>query len=552
MARLGFARALLFSALLIGVVSISASTLQGVSSAAAASRDELLRQRHPDFGQACADLVRARPASQQRNVDCVTVYFGASRAFPAQITRTTDLGVIEGQTLALGRADVWLPRLSPNGRPRPRGDLEQAPGDLSGKPLRQQFYVYVTRIGVDGEQAFYSELSGALRRHPNQEKSALLFVHGYNVTFDEALTRAAQISVDLTHEDFNPGVPMLFSWPSAGETTQYLEDGGRAHNAPRFLADFIEGVVSRPGEPVEVINIVAHSMGNRVLAEALRIYGRRPRTRTVEFRIVSAAGDIARDAYTERARSFDGVLRPRVTIYASEDDAALAGSQVLSIFDSDYARRGLRLGQVRDRQPYVRTGYTSIDASRVTDTFVGFGHGYYADNASILFDARCALAGRPVGSRALLARGSGSNLHYVAQPNSNPPVGYCKLERASFPADIPRVCQAETLVVYFEPNAQRLGQSGLETLDAVQQRSEGCLVNRVELVGHADAEGSPEHNVVLSERRAEDVRGQLIARGVESENMVALGRGESDLARPTRDGASEALNRRVEIRIIYE
>jgi OOP family OmpA-OmpF porin len=58
----------------------------------------------------------------------------------------------------------------------------------------------------------------------------------------------------------------------------------------------------------------------------------------------------------------------------------------------------------------------------------------------------------------------------------------------------------------------------------VNHRSE---VPSLEIVGHADAQGTPEHNQILSERRAGAVRRALVQRGVES-HLTATGRGTSD------------------------
>ena len=62
---------------------------------------------------------------------------------------------------------------------------------------------------------------------------ALLFVHGYNVTFESALYRTAQIAFDLEFD----GVPFLFSWPSKGDFQSYRADLDRANGCKRHLQD---------------------------------------------------------------------------------------------------------------------------------------------------------------------------------------------------------------------------------------------------------------------------------------------------------------------------
>ena len=49
---------------------------------------------------------------------------------------------------------------------------------------------------------------------------ALVFVHGYDTSFDNALYRTAQIAYDLRFD----GAPFLYSWPSGGAVVSYPYD----------------------------------------------------------------------------------------------------------------------------------------------------------------------------------------------------------------------------------------------------------------------------------------------------------------------------------------
>jgi len=50
--------------------------------------------------------------------------------------------------------------------------------------------------------------------------SAFVFIHGYNVRFEAAAKRAAQMSHDINFA----GIPILYSWPSRGSTIGYIAD----------------------------------------------------------------------------------------------------------------------------------------------------------------------------------------------------------------------------------------------------------------------------------------------------------------------------------------
>jgi esterase/lipase superfamily enzyme len=97
----------------------------------------------------------------------------------------------------------------------------------------------------------------------NEDKSALLFIHGYNNSFADAARRSAQIACDLPFK----GATGFFSWPSACQTTAYIGDEACARSAIPYLAEFIKELCSIPD--IHKIHIIAHSMGNLLLTTTL-------------------------------------------------------------------------------------------------------------------------------------------------------------------------------------------------------------------------------------------------------------------------------------------
>ena len=73
--------------------------------------------------------------------------------------------------------------------------------------------------------------------------------------------------------------------------------------------------------------------------------------------------------------------------------------------------------------------------------------------------------------------------------------------------------------------------------------------NRITIVGHTDSVGPEAYNEDLSLRRAEAVRAELISQGVPAEDLIALGKGESQPRATNETEAGRQLNRRVEILI---
>jgi len=112
-------------------------------------------------------------------------------------------------------------------------------------------------------------------------------------------------------------------------------------------------------------------------------------------------------------------------------------------------------------------------------------------------------------------------------------------------------CPTSEFVVYFEWDRSNLNQAALETIDAAVNRARQCNVSGTIVVGHTDTSGSPAYNQELSERRASVVRDALVARGLAAGSITTQARGETDLARATRDGVREPLNRRTAVTISF-
>jgi outer membrane protein OmpA-like peptidoglycan-associated protein len=72
------------------------------------------------------------------------------------------------------------------------------------------------------------------------------------------------------------------------------------------------------------------------------------------------------------------------------------------------------------------------------------------------------------------------------------------------------------------------------------------------IVGHTDAVGTSDYNQALSQRRATAAANYLIAQGVSSARLQAVGRGETEPLSPNDTEAGRQVNRRVEIAIFAD
>ncbi|NNC36550.1 MAG: OmpA family protein [Hyphomonadaceae bacterium] len=150
----------------------------------------------------------------------------------------------------------------------------------------------------------------------------------------------------------------------------------------------------------------------------------------------------------------------------------------------------------------------------------------------------------------------GSEAEDVASCPTRPTVtcwdGSIAYDQASCPVQtrIQSLCAQEYRqdIIYYEFNK---GQSA-ETRQKIQDildTDQYCAVGSITVVGHTDSSGSAAYNQGLSERRAADVRQELVRQGVNAEIITSQGKGETELFIDTGDGVKEALNRRTEVLI---
>jgi esterase/lipase superfamily enzyme len=201
--------------------------------------------------------------------------------------------------------------------------------------------------------------------------AALVFVHGFNVSFDDAIRRSGQIGWDLQFH----GLIAAFSWCSQGEVLSYFTDESNARLAvPRFV-EFLR--VLRDEVGISTIHVIAHSMGNLVLVEALRKMSSLGDQQLLLEEVVLAAPDLDADEFKAAVQEIAGKAK-RYTLYGSEDDKALAASKKLR---SNYPRAG-----DGGEHLLVVEGVESIDATSVGEDLFGLGHSYFASKRTVLSD----------------------------------------------------------------------------------------------------------------------------------------------------------------------
>jgi esterase/lipase superfamily enzyme len=153
----------------------------------------------------------------------------------------------------------------------------------------------------------------------------LVFVHGFNNRFDDAVYRFAQI----VHDSKVPAIPVLFTWPSRGELKlrAYTYDRESANYSRDALESLLAMLAGFP--EVTEVNLLAHSMGNWVALEALR--GRSMRSGQTANSLKAdklknamlVAPDVDVDVFRMQIQRM-GAARPRIALFVSQDDEALS------------------------------------------------------------------------------------------------------------------------------------------------------------------------------------------------------------------------------------
>jgi len=106
-----------------------------------------------------------------------------------------------------------------------------------------------------------------------------------------------------------------------------------------------------------------------------------------------------------------------------------------------------------------------------------------------------------------------------------------------------------TYKLYFNFASEDLTVDSSRTLDTILTEVAGRASAEIIVTGHSDSPGTAEANVALSQRRAERMRQQIIARGVAGDIVTAVGVGARDPEVQTSDDVEEERNRRVEITV---
>ncbi len=231
-------------------------------------------------------------------------------------------------------ADIVV-SIPPDSARRP-GDIP-LPSSVPGNPERDFVVLRADRMDLAQAKASFD---ARIKRTP--QRRVLIFVHGFNTRFEEAVYRFAQI----VHDARINVAPVLFTWPSGGGLTDYVYDRDSAVYSRDALEAVLQALVD--DRNVDSISILAHSMGNYLAMESLRQMAIRDRGLSPKIQqVMLASPDIDVDVFRRQIAEIDAGPRPAdFTLFVSRDDRALGLSSFL-------ARDSTRLGALDPtKEPY--------------------------------------------------------------------------------------------------------------------------------------------------------------------------------------------------------
>jgi esterase/lipase superfamily enzyme len=247
------------------------------------------------------------------------------------------------------------------------------PSSPPGNPATN--FVTAKRDYID-RASFTSAVRREIAKRKGGDRDVLVFIHGYNTSFEEAVYRFAQIVKD---SDFK-GVPVLFTWPSRAELLEYPYDRESTVYSRDDLEATLAELAAAPG--LTEVHVLAHSMGNFLTMETLRQAAIRGRG---DFggklgQVMLAAPDVDIDVFRAQMGAI-GKMKHPLTVLISHDDKALNFSRK---FAGNVPRLGAyNLAKPENAEQLQQLGIKAIDltALKAGDSL---NHGKFAESPQVV------------------------------------------------------------------------------------------------------------------------------------------------------------------------
>ncbi len=251
------------------------------------------------------------------------------------------------------------------------GSIEEP---LWGKPNGRSDIALAGERELDDDE-FRAELASHVSGRVGVNRDVLVFVHGFNTSFEDARLRATQIAADAHFG----GVMVLFTWPSKSDLFGYVSDKDSATASRDALQGLFHDLGRTPG--VGKVHILAHSMGGWLSMEALRasaIAGDKDLSGRLGD-VILASPDIDMTVFASQMAR----VRPAdVTVFATPNDRALS----LSSFVASSRQRvgAIDASKPEDRAEIESLGAKVVDISSYSDADRFISHAVFANSSEVI------------------------------------------------------------------------------------------------------------------------------------------------------------------------
>jgi esterase/lipase superfamily enzyme len=237
-----------------------------------------------------------------------------------------------------------------------------------GPVLNDDAYIKNVSVASTGDGA-HNFLNSALS--PPSVATVMLFVHGFNNSFEQGAQAAARVSFLM---EPRPHLTLYYSWPSAGKVLGYPADEKSSDLSAQANLEWVLGLLADAAPHAKIV-LVAHSMGANALATALDEWAKaNPDRRDVFADLTVFAGDVDENLRGLYQPDITRVVS-RIKIYSNKNDQALHASTCLT---GDSRQR---IGQIVTWS----TPITGFDATPFASTD-DFGHGYLDSSTTVAMD----------------------------------------------------------------------------------------------------------------------------------------------------------------------
>ncbi len=282
-------------------------------------------------------------------------------------------------------------------------DSEPSPSLFFCERRGVENYVELTAV------PFFNRLRGGGR------PQILFYLHGFNSQPEKDIFPIAarlQALLDRLSDRAVEVVPLI--WPcddDFGLLKDYWDDQDAAEMSGfafgRAIGKFLDWRDSRTGEApcLKHVNLLAHSMGNRVLRFALAKWARDRGAAPALFRnLFLVAADIANESLEpgEPGHPITRAAR-NVLVYHADDDFALRTSKIANLRRKVVTRRLGHTGPENlERTP---RNVVAVDCDAVNNRYDRLGHTYFLDDGRgrpgrvLAHIAATIVSGRPAGLR---------------------------------------------------------------------------------------------------------------------------------------------------------